>query len=207
MLIALSKNGATYQVFAPNMDQAQVIDHTKGSEMNEKRNVMLESARIARGNVKDLKDLNATDFDTLLMPGGFGAAKNLSTFAFKGGDMTVLADVEKALRAFHNQKKIIGLCCISPVIVAKVFGAQGVTVTLGQKGDKWPYGGSIDAATSFGAKHQDKNLDEICHDPTHRIYTTPAYMKDDAKPHQVFEGISKMVNEISKTFKVKETKI
>lgn len=135
MLIALSTHGAKYQVFAPNVDQAHVVNHTNGSEMSEKRNVLVESARIARGDVKDLATINSSDFDALLFPGGFGAAKNLSDFGFKGGDMTVNPDVEKALKSFHQSSKVIGLACISPIIAARVFGTKfggpGVTLTLG----------------------------------------------------------------------------
>jgi enhancing lycopene biosynthesis protein 2 len=89
MLISLSKNGAEYKIFAPNVDQAHVINHKNGSEMPEKRNVLVEAGRIARGNIQDLATIDAKEFDAILFPGGFGAAKNLSNFAFKGGDMTV----------------------------------------------------------------------------------------------------------------------
>ena len=112
---------------------------------------MEESARISRGNCKDLNTLKATDFDALLVPGGFGAAKNLSDFGFKGADMTVDKEFEEVLRDFKAQKKVIGLTCISPIVAAKVFGKDGVKLTLGCKGDEWPYAGSIDAASSFGA--------------------------------------------------------
>ena len=103
MLIALSKNGAQYQIFSPNVDQAHVINHISATEMPEKRNVMNESSRIARGSIKDLVNLDLNDFDAILFPGGFGVAKNLSDFAFKGADMTVIPQVEKVLQAFLKQ--------------------------------------------------------------------------------------------------------
>ena len=135
LLMALSKHGATYQVFAPNIDQAHVINHLNGSEMSEQRNVMVEAARIARGQVEDLEKLDQSKFDAILMPGGFGAAKNLSNFAFKGGDMTVNPLVEKALKDFHANNKVVGLACIAPIIASRVFGNKfggpGVTLTLG----------------------------------------------------------------------------
>ena len=205
LLIALSKNGASYQVFAPNIDQAHVVNHTDGSEMPVKRNVLQESARIARGNVKDLATLNASDFDAVLLPGGFGAAKNLSDFAFKGDGMTVNDQVEKALKAFHSEKKVIGLACIAPVVAARVFGTKfggpGVTLTLGSKGDKWPYNGSIDVAEGFGNTLVEKQLSEVCIDEAHKVYSTPAYMRDDAKPHEIYEGIEAMVKAIARSFK------
>ena len=139
VLIALSKSGAQYQIFAPNVDQAQVVNHLNGEELPGKRNVMVESARIARGNAKDLSTLKSSDFDALVLPGGFGAAKNLSTFAFDGDKMTVNQDVEKALKAFHQEKKAIGLACIAPIVAARVFGTKyggpGLSLTLGCKSE------------------------------------------------------------------------
>ncbi len=103
--------------------------------MQEKRNVSIEAARISRGNVHDLDTINVSEFDAILLPGGFGAAKNLSDFAFKGGEMKVNPSVEKALKAFHQNQKVIGLACISPIVAARVFGKKfggpGITLTLG----------------------------------------------------------------------------
>ena len=102
LLVGLSRIGADVQVFAPNRDQAHVVNHMTGEEQEAPRNVMEESARIARGNVKDLAELKATDYDALLIPGGFGAAKNLCTFGFDGADMKVHDDIEKTLREFRS---------------------------------------------------------------------------------------------------------
>ena len=151
LLIGLSRLGAEYQVFAPNRDQAHVVNHLTGEEEANARNVMQESARIARGDVKDLNDLSAGDYDALIIPGGFGAAKNLCSFGFEGADMSVQADIEKALKDFKKADKVIGLTCIAPIIAAKVFGNMGVKMTLGGRADNFPYAGSIDAASSFGA--------------------------------------------------------
>ena len=122
LLVGLSRLGAEVQVFAPNRDQAHVVNHLTGEEQQQTRNVMEESSRISRGDCKALSDLKAQDFDALLIPGGFGAAKNLCDFGFKGADMTVQADIEKVLKDFHSMNKVIGLTCIAPVIAAKVFG-------------------------------------------------------------------------------------
>ena len=102
MLIALSKNGAQVKIFAPNIDQAHVINHINGTEMPEKRNVLVESARIARGDIEEIDKLDAKDFDALFFPGGFGAAKNLSSYAFKGAEMTINQEVERVIRDFHK---------------------------------------------------------------------------------------------------------
>ena len=118
IMINLSKAGAYTQCFAPNRDQAHVIDHLSENEQKQTRNVLQESARIARGNCKDLKELKATDFDVLIIPGGFGVAKNLSDFAFKGKDMTVKDDVANVLREFHSHNKVIGMTCIAPLLAA-----------------------------------------------------------------------------------------
>ncbi len=152
---------------------------------------MEESARIARGNVKDLAELKAADFDALLIPGGFGAAKNLCSFGFDGADMTVQQDIEKVLRDFRSENKVIGLTCIAPIIAAKVFGKDesGVKLTLGGRGDNFPYAGSLDAAESFGATVEEKSVSEVSIDYKNHVVTTPAYMQGDASPHQIYDGI------------------
>ena len=116
------KKGCSYEIFAPDINQHHVINHITGEEMDETRNVLVESARIARGSIHDLKKFNPADFDGLLFPGGFGAAKNLSTWAFDGADATVLPEVEDAIRGMVSLKKPVGAICISPVILAKVLG-------------------------------------------------------------------------------------
>lgn len=206
LFIALSKHGAQYNCYAPNTDQAHVVNHTNGSEMQEKRNVLTESARIARGNIQDLANIDVNQYDAVLLPGGFGAAKNLSDFAFKGGDMKVNPSVEKTLKAFHKSQKVLGFVCISPIVAARVFGTKfggpGVTLTLGKRGDAWPHNGSIDVGASFGNTMNDTvDSNGICVDQKNKIYSTPAYMKGDAKACDVYEGIEKMVAEIAKSLK------
>lgn len=138
MLIAISKYGGTFDCFAPDKEQSDVVDHVKGKPVGGSRNVMIEASRIARGNIKDVTQLVANNYDAIFMPGGFGAAKNLSDFATKGVDMSVIPELEKILKEFHSSKKPIGLCCISPVLAARVFGSKkggpGVQLTLGGKG-------------------------------------------------------------------------
>ena len=171
------------------------------------RHMVKESARIARGNVKALHDLNAKDYDALLVPGGFGAAKNLCTFGFKGEKMTVHDDVEKVLRDFHSAKKVIGLTCISPIIAAKVFGSEGVKLTLGGRGENFPSAGSIDAALSFGAQVEEMDVNMVCTDWKNNIITTPAYMQGDASPHEVFDGIQSLLYKVSSVVKQREAAV
>ncbi|KAJ7319919.1 hypothetical protein JRQ81_019430 [Phrynocephalus forsythii] len=119
------------KIFAPNIEQMHVVDHLKGCPSEEKRNVLVESARLARGNIQDLAELNVGEFDAVIFPGGFGVAKNLCSWAVEGKNCTVNALVKSTLEAFHSAKKPIGLCCISPVLAAKVF--PGCEVTVGQR--------------------------------------------------------------------------
>uniref|UniRef100_A0A8C3KVK3 Glutamine amidotransferase-like class 1 domain-containing protein 3A, mitochondrial n=1 Tax=Chrysolophus pictus TaxID=9089 RepID=A0A8C3KVK3_CHRPC len=118
------------KIFAPNIEQRDVVDHLKGSPADEKRNVLVESARLARGNIQDLADLKVGEFDAVIFPGGFGVAKNLCSWAVDGKNCTINEHVNSTLQAFHTAKKPIGLCCISPVLAAKVF--PGCEVTVGQ---------------------------------------------------------------------------
>jgi enhancing lycopene biosynthesis protein 2 len=118
-LLSIVRNGARYQCFAPDIQQAHVVNHLTGEEMPEKRNVLIEAARIARGNIKPLSEYSAKDFDAIVFPGGFGAAKNFCTFAFDGVDCKVNPDVEKAVRSTVAAKKPIGAWCISPVMMVK----------------------------------------------------------------------------------------
>ncbi|XP_053164343.1 glutamine amidotransferase-like class 1 domain-containing protein 3, mitochondrial [Hemicordylus capensis] len=158
ILVHLSRGGANVQMYAPNISQMHVVDHSKGQPAEgESRNVLAESARIARGKIADLTKLIAKDYDAVIFPGGFGAAKNLSTFAVDGKDCKVNGEVERVLKDFHKAGKPIGLCCISPVLAAKVL--PGAEVTVGheeEQGGKWPYAGTAGAIKAMGGKHHIK---------------------------------------------------
>ena len=186
-LYAISKNGGEYQIFAPDNDQFHVINHITGEEMPEKRNVLVEAARIARGNIKNLKEFKADEFDAILFPGGFGVAKNLCTFAFHGPDCQVNTDVETALKAMHTANKPIGALCIAPALIAKILGK--VEVTIGQDT------GTAEAITSLGATHVNTNHGEIVFDKENKIVTTPCYMLD-ATIAQIGEGAENVVKTI-----------
>ncbi|HHN47430.1 MAG TPA: isoprenoid biosynthesis glyoxalase ElbB [Bacteroidales bacterium] len=169
-MLAIKKAGADYQMFAPDMPQYHVINHLTGEEMPEKRNVLVESARIARGNIKPLAEYDPKDYDALILPGGFGVAKNLCTFAFDGADCTLNPDVEKAVKATHAAKKPIGALCIAPVLISKLLG--DVEVTIGQDA------GTAEAITRMGSTHVKTTHGEVVVDKKHNVFTTPCYMLD-----------------------------
>lgn len=186
-LLALDQAGAVAHCFAPDMPQAQVVDHFRKTPISgEARNVLVEAARIARGDIKPLSQAAASEFDAVIVPGGFGAAKNLSTFAFAGADCTVQPELSRLLLEMHAAKKPIGLICIAPVIGAKLFKAS---VTIGDDAD------TAAAIRAMGAVAVPKAVTEIHIDEPHRLVTTPAYMYD-ARLGEVAEGISRLVKAV-----------
>lgn len=189
-MFAVAKQGGVYDIFAPDINQHHVINHITGDEMPESRNVLIESARIARGNIRDLKEFNPENFDALLLPGGFGAAKNLCDFAFKGSECTVNPDIEKAIRDMAAKKKPIGALCISPVILSKVLG--NIELTIGQDEQ------TAKAIETMGSKHLKTGHADVIHDKTHNVFTTPCYMLD-ANIVQIAEGADNIVKAILKS--------
>ncbi len=189
-LYSISKNGANYEIFAPDIDQYHVLNHMGGVELPEKRNVLVESARIARGAVKKLSDFDPASYDALIIPGGFGVAKNLCTFAFDGADCSVNPDVEKALKGMKEVGKPIGALCISPVLLAKVFG-NNVEVTIGQDEE------AASAIEAVGGVHKKTKHGEVVIDEKNNLFTTPCYMLD-ATIAQVGEGAENLVKEMLK---------
>ncbi len=189
-LLAIQKNGAMYEIFAPDIPQHHVINHLTNQEMRETRNVLIESARIARGKIKALSQFRANDFDALILPGGFGVAKNLCDFAFKGEACTVNPEVEKAMKAMAGQGKPIGALCIAPVMLAKVFG--DVELTIGQ--DR----GTAAAVEKMGARHVASKHGEVVIDRKGKLFTTPCYMLD-ASIAQIAEGADNIVKAMLKS--------
>lgn len=171
-MYAVDFHGGTYQLFAPNQEQHHVINHLSGQEMPEKRNVMVESARIARGNIRDLTEYKPEDHDILLIPGGFGAAKNLSSFAFDGPDCSVNTDLQRAILSTHAANKPIGALCIAPVILACVL--KEVELTIGQDPE------TAEALKKMGAKHVQSKQQEVVIDRKNKIVTSPCYMLDSS---------------------------
>lgn len=179
------------EVFAPDVAQADVVDHRTGEAVaGETRNALAEASRIARGAIRPLDDLNPDEFAALFLPGGFGAAKTLSDFATRGAEGAVMPKLHEILHKAHVDRKPIGAMCIAPAIVGLAFKDHGgLELTVGQPGDA---AGEIE---KMGHKHV-VCATNGCHvDTSARIVTTPAYMKEDAPIKDVFTGIHKLVNE------------
>ena len=186
--LSLDQLGAQVEYFAPDMNQHHVLNHLTGEEMPEQRNVLVESARITRGKSRDIRELKAADFDAVILPGGFGVAKNLSDFAFKGADCRVQEDTLQAILQFREAKKPVGLICISPALSAKIFG-EGVRCTIGDDAD------TAAAITQMGGVHQDCAVDGIVVDEKNRLVTTPAYMLAQSIS-EAAKGIHKLVEQV-----------
>jgi enhancing lycopene biosynthesis protein 2 len=190
-MLALDRNGAEIVCIAPDIEQHHVVNHLNGEATDEKRNVLVESARIARGNIKNLKHVNATDIDGLIMPGGFGAAKNLSNFAIKGKDADVNPDVARIVNEMVDAGKPVGAICISPAVLAKILENRNPEVTIGND-----YG-TAEAIEGMGGVHIACTVDNIHIDQANKLITTPAYMLGpDIK--DVAKGIEKLVDELLK---------
>jgi enhancing lycopene biosynthesis protein 2 len=178
-LLAIDRAGASYQCFAPDVAQMHVVNHLSGEATGETRNVLVEAARIARGAIKPLSEFDAAQFDVVIFPGGFGAAKNLCSFAVDGPDCTVNPDVERAVKAMRAANKPIGALCIAPAILARVLG--DVSLTIGSDA------GTAAALEKMGAKHVNKSHGEVVVDEAARVVTTPCYMLD-ATISQIADG-------------------
>jgi enhancing lycopene biosynthesis protein 2 len=171
-LLAIDRAGGTYQCFAPDVPQMHVINHALGAPTDEVRNVLVESARIARGAILPLAQYDPAGFDVLIFPGGFGVAKNLCTFAVDGPNCTVAPDVAKAILATRAAKKPIGALCIAPALIAKVLGQVEVTIGNDQ--------GTAAAIAAMGGKHHNRAHGEVCVDAANKVVTTPCYMLDSS---------------------------
>ncbi len=187
-LFFLDKAGAGYICMAPDME-FEVVDHLTQQPSGEKRNVLIESARIARGEIKDIKDIKADEIDALILPGGFGAAKNLSDFAVKGAEAKVHPEVSRLLNEMISAGKPVGAICIAPATVAKALCDKKPQVTIGNDM------GTASAIEKTGARHVNAGVDEICVDEENKIVTTPAYMLGPGIK-DIALGIEKLVSKI-----------
>lgn len=187
-LLALDRAGLAYQCLAPDMDQHHVINHYTGEPSQEKRNVLIEAARIARGDIKPLETAAAEDYAAAIIPGGFGAALNLSNFALKGADCDVLDAVKNFVSGFIKEQKPVGFICIAPTMISKIYG-PGVKLTVGGRSD------ALSAVEKMGAIHQECPSDSCVVDTPHKVVTTPAYMSAKSIS-EVADGIQKLVNEV-----------
>ena len=190
-MLFLDKAGVEMILMAPNIDQMHVINHYTGQEMEEYRNVLVESSRIARGEIKDMAEVTGNDLDALIIPGGFGVAKNLSDYAMAGSDCSVNPDVYRLIAELRLMEKPIGAICIAPVMMAKVLGEQEESANMTIGYDETT---STDII-SMGSKHVECSVSEMIIDEEKKIVTTPAYM--EAKSiKEAADGIEKLINQI-----------
>ena len=189
-LLALDRAGAEAVCLAPDVAQKHVVNHLTGQpEKGESRNVLVEAARIARGNVKDLAGFDPSGLDALVLPGGFGAAKNLCDFAFRGADCEVHPEVARVVRSVHAAGKPVGAVCIAPVILAKLLGDEKPRLTIGTDP------GTAAAIERMGGAHVSCGGGGAVVDAERRLVTTPAYMLD-SPISEVSAGIEKLVAEV-----------
>ncbi len=181
-LLALAEAGHEYQCFAPNITQHHVINHLDGSEMNEERNVLIESARIARGQIKDLQEIKASDFDALMMPGGFGTAKNITKWAIEGPSGDILPELKSLILDFVNQSKPIAALCMSPTTVAKALEGSGhhAKLSVGSTVEASPYdiAGISGGMDSIGVQAESRTIQEVSVDEDLKIICAPCYMME-----------------------------
>ena len=188
-LLAIEQEGASYQCFAPDVEQLHVINHLTGEVAEgETRNVLVESARIARGNIKPIAECDVNAFDVLILPGGFGAAKNLCTFAVDGKNCAFNEDVLNVCEAFARAKKPAAYACIAPALAAKVYGNQ-TKMTIGNDKD------TAEGLNALGACHVDCAVDEVVVDNDAKLVTTPAYRMANSIS-EAHASISKMVSTV-----------
>jgi len=190
-LLALDRKGAAYICMAPDCEHHHVVNHFNGEVTNEKRNVLVESARIARGNIKNLINVKATDIDGLIIPGGVGSVKNLSDFAIKGKYADVNPEVTRLVNEMAEAGKPIGAICISPAVLAKILEDKTPEVTIGNDF------GTVEVIEEMGGIHIACKVNNIHVDEKNKLITTPAYMLGPAIK-DVAEGIEKLVDEVLK---------
>ncbi|CNI50161.1 MULTISPECIES: isoprenoid biosynthesis glyoxalase ElbB [Yersinia] len=184
-ILALDRAGVDILFFAPDKPQLHVINHFTGEESTEQRNVLVESARIARGQIKPLSSANSEQLDALIVPGGFGAAKNLSDFVLKGSECIIDPDLMMLIQSMHKSSKPIGFMCISPVMLPKLLG-KPIRLTIGNDPDL------IDVIDTMGGEHVICPADDVVVDIENKVVTTPAYMTATSIS-EAAKGIDKLV--------------
>lgn len=189
-LLALERNGLEPVCMAPDKPQLHVINHLTGETTSESRNVLVEAARIPRGNIQDIATVQASELDALVIPGGFGAAKNLTRFAVDGPTAEVDPETKRLVTGMAGARKPLAFICIAPAIAAQVLGEQGVEVTIGTDAD------TAKAIESCGARHIEKSVSEYHEDPERRVLSTPAYMLGEG-PLEVSRGIDGLINTLA----------
>lgn len=188
LMLAIDKAGASYSMFAPDIKQRDTVNHVAGKTVSQERNVLEESARIARGNIKPIEQLDVRNFDAIVFPGGFGVAKNLSDFAINPDNITVIPSVEKVIKQAVSLKKPIGAMCIAPILLSRVIKNSNVTIGNDE--------GTISKIENMQSKHTVAKLGEVVVDENYKLFTTPCYMYGDARISQVAASAEKLVKDI-----------
>lgn len=193
-MLAIEQAGCVYQCFAPDTWQARTIDHYTGHAVaiagdEDNRNVLAESARIARGNIKNLKEFSARDYDAIVFPGGFGAALNWSDFAIKASECDVNTEVRRAIEESYAQGLVIGAMCIAPVVIASVLGKEKIHLTVGN--DQKVAAG----LSKMGAIAEERAATETCVDEEHKIVTTPCYMLAKSLP-EIYDATRNLIDDM-----------
>lgn len=198
-MLAIAEMGAEIVSIGVNKNQHHVVNHLTGEAMTETRNMLIEAARIARGSIVDIENLVISDIDALVIPGGFGSAKNFTNWAFNGPDSEILPEVKKLIIDINAIKKPIVALCVSPVVLAKAFEKTEVhpELTIGTTAESSPYDirGFSDGLDKTGAKSTMKNIREIHVDKENKIITAPCYMMD-ASIVEVRNNIHEAINSI-----------
>ncbi len=198
-LLAIGEQHAKAICYAPDIEQYHVINHLTGEEMDEKRNVLVESARIARGDIKPLSEFSAAELDALMLPGGFGAAKNLTEWAFKGPEGKINPEVKKAIVDMVEAGKPVGGLCMGPTVIAKALEGTGIQPMLTVGSTEAPMASDIAAVSQgmekTGAIAVMKTIEEVAVDEKNKIVTAPCYMME-ADIVQIRENIKKAVAEL-----------
>ncbi|WP_250657893.1 isoprenoid biosynthesis glyoxalase ElbB [Alkalimarinus coralli] len=188
-LLALDSNDAQYQCFAPDIPQLHVVNHLTGEvEYGETRNTLVEAARLARGEIKDLSALDVKDYDAIIFPGGFGAAKNLSDYAVNGSSMVINLQVKTIAQAFARASKPAGYICIAPTLIAGIY-EEGAKCTVGNDAD------TAAAIETMGAKHINCEVENVVIDEENKVVSTPAYMLAE-RISEAAVGIEKLVSRV-----------
>ena len=191
--LTLDRAGAEIIYTAPDVKQTKVINHLTGDEMNEIRNVLVESARIARGDITDLAQLTSDDMDALLFPGGFGAALNLCDFALKGADCHIHPEVKRIIQEILVAQKPLGFICIAPALFARAVKNADMTAKITIGNDQ----ATADQIEKLGSQHEICSVDDCIVDEENKIVSTPAYMLA-GNISEAASGIEKLVHQIMK---------
>ena len=190
-MLALDRAGVESVMMAPIIDELHVVNHYTGQEMDEFRNVLVESSRIARGNIKDMAEVTGNDIDALIIPGGFGVVKNLCDYAMAGSECSINPDVFRLVSEVHLLQKPIGAICIAPAMMAKILGEQDESAEMTIGSDE----STANDIKTMGSTHVTCSVTEMVVDKEKKIITTPAYMEAQSIK-EAAEGIEKLVVEI-----------